>query len=156
MRLAVTVLALLLIYSAATVAQTTQTDEQQIRALIAKYDAGQSQGMGTKDRIFWSGALKRPTVGSEKGEEVPSDRRLSERVPGSQRNKTTVVRIEVAKSGDLTYEFSNSEVSFDLKSSKRESLQNSTLRVWKKEAGEWKIAAQFSRPHYQEPAAPTK
>jgi ketosteroid isomerase-like protein len=57
----------------------------------------------------------------------------------------------VAKSGDLAYEFSSAEVSSDLKNGKKESFTNSLLRVWKKEAGQWKIAAQFSRPHYQEP-----
>jgi hypothetical protein len=46
--------------------------------------------------------------------------------------------IVVAKSGDLAYEFSNSELSVN-------------PRVWRKEAGQWKIAAQFAGPHYQEP-----
>jgi ketosteroid isomerase-like protein len=69
------------------------------------------------------------------------------RLPGSQKNKTTVRRIEIAKSGDLAYEFSDSELSFDLKDGKRESFPTSALRVWKKEGGEWKVAAQFSRPH---------
>ena len=66
-------------------AQTTQTDEQQIRALIAKYDAGQTQGMAAKDRIFWSGAIKRPVIGAQQGEEVPDDTRASDRRPGTQR-----------------------------------------------------------------------
>jgi len=58
----------------------------------------------------------------------------------------------VAKSGDLAYEFSNSELSFDLKNGTREILPTSILRVWRKEGGEWKIAAWFSRPHHQEPS----
>ena len=82
---------------------------------------------------------------------VPGDGQVSARVPDSQGAKTTVVRIEVAKSGDLAYEFSNSQVSFDLKDGKKQSFPNSVLRVWKKEADQWKIAAQFARPHYQEP-----
>ena len=72
---------------------------------------------------------------------------MSNRVAGSQHSKTTVVRVEVSKSGDLAYEFSNSEVSFDLKDGNKESFPNSLLRVWRKEAGQWKIAAQFARPH---------
>ena len=34
-------------------------------ALIAKYDAQQTAGMFTNDRIVWTGAMKRPAVGSE-------------------------------------------------------------------------------------------
>jgi hypothetical protein len=135
-------------------AQTATSDERQIRSLIAKYDSGQREGMGTKDRIFWSGAIKRPVIGSQQGEEVPSDRGLAARVPGSQRNNTTPLRIEIANSGDLAYEFSNSELSFELKDGKKERFPTSVLRVWKKEAGEWKIAAMFARPHYQDQAAP--
>jgi hypothetical protein len=36
-------------------AQPPPTDEQQIRALITKYDTGQTEGLWTKDRVFWSG-----------------------------------------------------------------------------------------------------
>jgi ketosteroid isomerase-like protein len=126
--------------------QALTADEKQIRSLIAAADAGKPLP-AAKDRIFWSGAIRTPVVGSQQAEEVPSDRRLSLRVPGSQKSKTTVCRIEIAKSGDLAYEFSDSELSFDLKDGKRESLPTSALRVWKKEGGEWKVAAQFSRPH---------
>ena len=154
MRMTVVTIGLAVALSVVIRAQTAPSDEQQIRDLIAKYDARQTEEMFTKDRIFWSGATKRPAIGSEHGEEVPSDRRLSLRVPGSQRAKTTPVRIEVAKSGDMAYEFSNSQLSFELKDGKKESLLTSTLRVWKKEAGQWKMAAQFSRPHYPEPTAP--
>jgi hypothetical protein len=132
-------------------AQTAQTDEQQIRAVIAKWDAGR-RGLYTTDPVLWSGAYKRPTIGFLEREEIPTERPPSERVPGTQRYQTTPVRIEVAESGDMAYEFSNTELSFDLKSGKKESFPASFLRVWKKEAGQWKIAAQFSRPHYQEPA----
>jgi ketosteroid isomerase-like protein len=51
----------------------------------------------------------------------------------------------------LAYEFSNSTLSFDLKSGSKESFPTSLLRVWKKEDGQWKIAAMFARPHYQDP-----
>ena len=41
----------------------------------------------------------------------------------------------------------------------RRSIRNtqhpsSVLRVWKKDGGQWKIAAMFARPHYQEAAPP--
>ena len=52
------------------------------------------------------------------------------------------MRIEIAKSGDLAYEFSNSDVRFDLKSGQEEiTIPASVLRVWKKDGGQWKIAA---------------
>ena len=146
MKVTTVTMGLVIALAAITSTQTASTDDQQIRGLIAKYDTGQRTGMATKDVVFWSGAYKRPTVGSEQGEEVSLATDRCQTVSGSQRSKTTVVRIEIAKSGDLAYEFSNSEVSFNLKNGKKESFPNSLLRVWRKEAGQWKIAAQFARP----------
>jgi hypothetical protein len=134
-------------------AQAPSSDERQIRDLIERYAKGESIPR-TADVVLWSGAYKRPTVGSERGEEIPSDRQPSARVPASQRNTTMPVRIEIAKSGDLAYEYSNSTLSFDLKNGGKESFPTSILRVWKKEGGQWKMAAMFARPHYQEPASP--
>jgi ketosteroid isomerase-like protein len=147
----VTGLTLGLVLAITLVANAQTNDEQQIRALIAKMDAGQTQGIGTKDRIFWSAAYKRPFVSPEQGEEVPSDRRISERKPGSQRNQTSPIRIEIAKSGELAYEVSNHILSFEMKDGRKVSLPASVMRVWRKEAGEWKVAAQFSHNHYQDP-----
>ena len=96
MRLLTLALTLLFVHAAVATAQTTQTVEQQIRALIAKYDAGQTQGMFSADRIVWTGAMKRPATGSEPHEQVPGERQISNRVPGSQRSKTTGVRVEDA------------------------------------------------------------
>jgi len=36
-----------------------------------------------------------------------------------------------------------------MKDGRNVTFANSALRVWKKEAGKWKVAAQFSRPHNQ-------
>ena len=127
-------------------------DETKIRELIDAYDRGGTLSR-TDDLVFWSGAIKRPVIGSEPSEEIPTDRQPSLRVPGSQRNRTTPVRIEVAKSSDMAYEYSNSVLTFDLKSGRKEELQTSVLRVWKKDKGEWKAVAMFARPHYQEATA---
>ena len=144
-------------------AQSPSADERAIRDLIARYDKGEPVAR-TDDVIIWSGDFKRPTVGSPEREALPANQRPSaarvpgspsERVPGSRRRVTTPVRIEIAKSGDLAYEFSNSELNFDLKNGEREAaLPASVLRVWKKDGGQWKIAAMFARPHYQEAAPP--
>jgi hypothetical protein len=142
-------------------AQPPSADERAIRELIARYDNGDRVAR-TDDVIVWSGDFKRPTVGSEERDPLAADLRPSsarvqgapsERVPKSRRRVTTPVRIEVAKSGDLAYEFSNSELQFDLENGDREmALPASVLRVWKKDGGQWKLAAMFARPHDQRAA----
>jgi hypothetical protein len=136
-------------------AQSPSADERAIRDLIARYDAGDRRSHAA-DIIFWTGDFKRPTIGSQQGDPIPPEARPSspqetERIPGSRRRVTTPIRIEIAKSGDLAYEFSDSELNVDLKSGEREPANPaSVLRVWKKEAGQWKIAAMFARPHFQD------
>ena len=50
---------------------------------------------------------------------------------------------------------SHSELRFDLKHGDREAaIPSSVLRVWKNDGGQWKIAAMFARPHYQETTPP--
>jgi len=144
-------------------AQSPSADERAIRDLIARYDRGESVALA-RDMIYWTGPFKRPTVGSQEREPLPADLQPSsarapdspsERVSGSRRRVTTPVRIEIAKSGDLAYEFSNSEIRFDLKNGEQEAATpSSVLRVWKKDGGQWTIAAMFARPHYQEAAPP--
>ena len=115
----------MLVAAAAATASFAQTstvnlkaEEAAIRALIAN----PQQIKYTEDRIFWSGAYKRPIVGAAKGESF-SDEALGQR--RNPVNHTDVQRIEVAASGDMAYEFSS---------------------VWKKVAGEWKVAVMFVRP----------
>jgi len=154
MRVASVTGCLVLALAAIVSAQTTQTDEQQIRALIAKIDSAETTegGLATKDRIFWSGAYKRPAIAPERGEEIPGVGQVSDRKEGSQRTKTTPVRIEIAKSGDLAYEFSNNVLTFEMKSGEKRTVPNSVLRVWRKEAGQWRVAAHLSNRHWEAPA----
>jgi hypothetical protein len=142
-------------------AQAQSADERAIREQIARYDRGESVPL-TDDTIYWTGPFKRPTVGAQVRDPLPPDQQPtsarppgapSERVPGSRRRITTPVRIEIAASADLAYEFSTSEVVFDLKNGEREAVTPaSVLRVWKKDGGRWRIAALFARPHYQDSA----
>jgi ketosteroid isomerase-like protein len=136
-------------------AQSTSEDEKQIRDIIARYGKGE-QLPATADRIFWTSPYRRPVVGKEKPEEIPGDMQPSARVEGSFRSTIKPIRIEVAKSGDLAYEFSTAENTFDLKSGKQVAFTNSVLRVWRKEDGEWKVAAMFARPHAEEKKEPAK
>jgi len=150
-RIAVPILLIALLVSPAA-AQSQGADEKAIREQIAKIEKGES-GMATSDVIFWSGAYVRPTVGSEKGVPVEGDLSLDNRAPGSQKTKVTPVRIEVAKSGDLAYEYSDGELSYTLKSGQSVTTKTSILRVWRKENGVWKVAAQFARPHADQAGA---
>jgi len=136
--------------STSAIAQSQSADESAIRAQISRVDKGES-GLSTADRIFWTGAIVRPTVGAEASVAVEGDLGIANRVAGSNVTKTTPVRIEVAKSGDMAYEFSNGELSYKLKSGQTVNTKTSTLRVWRKEGGQWKVAASFTRPHADQP-----
>jgi ketosteroid isomerase-like protein len=127
-------------------------DEAAIRQLITESDEGKPLPF-TRDRVFWPGPYKKPIVGKEQPEEIPSPIAPSLRKPNSFKSRTAVIRIEVAKSGDLASEFSNAEASFEMPDGKPVSFSASTLRVWRKEEGTWKVAAWFTRPHFTEPAA---
>ena len=146
--------------SVAAQSSSSSADERAIRDLIARYDKGERISR-SDDSVLWAGDSRRPTLGSQPREPLPADEQPSvqvggapARTPNSRRRITTPVRIEVATSGELAYEFSDSELTFDLENGAREAILSSVLRVWKKDAGQWKIAAMFARPHYREAATP--
>ena len=128
-------------------AQSPGGDEAAIRAAIAEL---QRTDLRTADSLFFSGAYVRPFVRGE-NEETLLTTRARMVVRGSTRNDLQVRRIEVASSGDLAYEFSDGTVSRRMKQSdgteQPATFQNSTLRVWKKVNGQWRVAAHFSAPH---------
>ena len=127
-------------------AQDLKAEEAAIRALIRSSENGKPLPQ-VQDRVFWSGAYKTPVMGDERAVEVSRDRAPSNRVPGTTRNRPTVRKLEIAASGDMAWEFSTSELSFDLKDGTKVTLPTSTLRVWRKEQGAWKVAAVFNHPH---------
>ena len=133
-------------------AQSQSAEEKRIREVIQRTDTGGQPLSFTADRVFWAGPYKKPAVGVETPEPIGGEADLG-RVAGSQKVKTDVVRIEVAKSGDLAYEFSNFAMSYKMKEGKEEAFTGSVLRVWKKDGGEWKVTAMFARPHWQPEAA---
>jgi ketosteroid isomerase-like protein len=47
----------------------------------------------------------------------------------------------------MAWEYSTSRISFQLQSGVKEEFTASSLRVWRKDAGQWKVSAQFIRPH---------
>lgn len=150
MRRSITVVVTVLATAGLT-AQDRSLDERAIREIISSIDSGQQRAstVSTKDSIFWSGAYQRPVVGDETP--VPVDDTAA-RVPSSQRSaKRTIRRIEISSAGDMAYEFSDVQLSWDMKTpngvSRSETYDASNLRVWKKVDGKWLVAANASFPH---------
>jgi ketosteroid isomerase-like protein len=117
-----------------------KAEESAIRALIDKGAATR-----TEDTIGWSGAVKRPTVGSQRADPFP-EANLDKRK--NQKSTYKVERLEVAASGDMAWEFSYGKLEYDLDESpaRHVSFENARLSVWKKVNGQWKVAASFQRP----------
>lgn len=134
-------------------AQTTAsnpaaTDEQTIRSLVQQSNEGKGPLKQADDRIFVSGPYKRPFI----GQGTPESQRTSDSIRTARSNvvnKQTILRLEVAKSGDLAYEYGEGILEFDEKDNKHFKGNLSYLRVWKKVAGEWVVAAMFARPNRQ-------
>jgi len=139
-------IALALCLTSPSSAQDVRADEAAIRVLIADLSAGKRVPQ-TPDHVFWSGAFTRPSVGNERAPEKSGSDSPSHRVPGSGRTKVTPVRIEVSHSGDMAWEFSNAVISYQLKDGSKVQFDASQLRVWRKVAGQWMIAAHFSQSH---------
>jgi len=118
-----------------------KAEEASLKALIAK----EPRPSWTDDRIAWSGAEKRPSVGSQRGEPFP-EAQLEKRK--NSKATRTIQRLEVAASGDLAWEFSYGTLEYDLDVTppRRVKFEQGILRVWKKVDGQWKIAASFTRP----------
>src|ERR1700722_20695924 len=97
------------------------------------------------DRVIWTGSAKRPMVGDEK-EELRSTSSVPNRVPGHTTIKTEPIRIVIADSHDLAYEYGKVTTEFDLKSGEHVKLEAGMLRVWQKQDGNWKEAAALLDP----------
>lgn len=89
---------------------------------------------------MWTGASSKPlTSATDKPDLVAPNRR-------NDVFKTTVQRIEVSQSADMAYEYSTFSVSYDDDRGHTQA-SGAFLRVWKKDGGMWKIAAQIQRPY---------
>jgi ketosteroid isomerase-like protein len=130
-------------------AADTQSDEAAIRALIARRDAGERIPTMT-DRVLWLASFQKPVVGDERPVLRTHERGIENRVSDTTKNTTTVRRLVIADSGDLAYEYSDGMLTFDLKDGTHVTSPNSTLRVWQKQDGQWKMAATFTITHYRD------
>jgi ketosteroid isomerase-like protein len=134
-------------------AGVTQAGRVDIRAEEAAIRAAAKDAAANRapDAIFWSGAYARPIIG--KAGEATAKPRSGERFD-QRRNvqrSENIVRLEVAASGDMAYDFTNFTLSYDLADTKEHaSFQGSALRVWKKLDGQWRAVAWFARPYDDE------
>jgi hypothetical protein len=128
-------------------AGSNATEEAAIRKIIAAENEGHPVPH-TADQIFWSGPYQRPVIWPEKP--TPASTAIAPieaRVPGGSRGTKVPVRIVVADSRDLAYEYETTALNIRMKDGTTRNAESAALRVWQKEAGEWKIAAEFSAPH---------
>ena len=128
-------------------AQDLKSDEAAIRSIISRSNESGTALPAMPGHVFWSGAYKAPVMGAEKPVERGGPGAPSNRVPGSQKVTTTVNKLEIAKAGDMAWEYSTNRTSYEVKGSGKTEFSASSLRVWRKDGGEWKVAAQFIRPH---------
>jgi ketosteroid isomerase-like protein len=125
-------------------AGTNTAAEAAIRRIVAAENDGKAPPV-MADRILWSGPMQRPVIGNERP--VPA---ATAQIPLADRVSTKAalkpLRIIVAESGDLAYEYETGVITATLKDGSTKTVENAGLRVWQKDGGEWKLAAQFSAP----------
>ena len=69
-----------------------------------------------------------------------------------RKTPVTVLQLRVAASGDMAYEYSTFQTSWDRKDNGRHfALEGGLLRVWHKMDGKWLIAASFQHPYDDTP-----
>jgi len=131
-------------------AQNPSADEAAIREVIAEMNAGRPAPR-TTDTVFWSGAYVKPFVRGEQpqvrpGSSAGGDNRTNQQIA------VTVLQLRVAASGDMAYEYSTFQTSWDRKDNGRHfALEGGLLRVWYKIDGKWLIAASFQHPYANTP-----
>ena len=131
-------------------AQNPSADEEAIRDVIAEIIAGRPAPL-TTDTVFWSGAYVKPIVRGEQPQARPgSSAEGNNRI--NQKMGVTVLQLHVAASGDMAYEYSTFQASWDRKDNGRHfALEGGLLRVWRKMDGKWLIAASFQHPYDDTP-----
>jgi ketosteroid isomerase-like protein len=122
-------------------------EEAAIKKQIVAIDAKGNREHSLPDVIFWSGAFKRPVIGTEDGKskQEAGEGSIADRKPATQKLVTKPQRIVVADSQDLAYEYSIFTLEFDTKAGKHIKFDGAGLRVWQKQGGVWKQAAIFAR-----------
>lgn len=125
------------------VAQNRPCSEQSIK----KANTAHESSVLAKDMYFFSGALKKPVVGT-----AAADKAFAPIAASRQNEKHDPIkadRIVVAPSGDMAYEYGTAHMSFDSKKEGHVEFTAAYLRVWKKVDGRCKIAAEMFQPENQ-------
>src|SRR5918995_6558696 len=123
-----------------------QRDEQAIRELAERVslrspaDEQQVRQVYANDAVFVSGAYPRPRIGRDTSvqpvKEVQAEKRANQKLT------ETIRRLEVSKSGDMAWEFTDFRLSYEATSTgKRVEFPGSMLRVWQKIDERWRIVA---------------
>ncbi|HKP50091.1 MAG TPA: hypothetical protein VJU17_08770 [Gemmatimonadales bacterium] len=145
-------ISILMLASAGGLSAQQSQDERAVRQLIENFK--QSSKTTTDDVIFVSGAFPRPIIGRKaisasdtgmRNAQAETRKRINEKL------KTRVQRVEVSQAGDMAYGFALFDLEFDRPDSTGQKehvkFEGSQLTVWKKQGGEWRLAAAFMRPN---------
>ena len=102
--------------------------EEAIRDVIAEINAGRP-APSTTDTVFWSGAYVKPFVRGEQPQARPgSSAAGNNRI--NQKTAVEVLQLHVAASGDMAYEYSTFQASWDRKDNGRHfAVEGGLLRV---------------------------
>lgn len=123
------------------------TNEQAIRALVERQNRGEEVIKGTDEFVFASGVTAAyPVVGHQPSTEtleVPERAGLEQPAPVVYER---IVRLVVAQSGELAYEYGDCAFGLAAPEPKAQSFDGSYLRVWRKQNGHWLVDAAFARP----------
>ena len=141
------ILAMLIVCGSTGAAAQSKTDEQTLRDLISRADTDPNAIKRTDDAIMVSGAFPRPIVGREQWEAMRSNRDGMKKARLNEMQKTELVRLVIADSKDMAYDFGNFTIDYDTPDKQHVSFNGSYLRVWRKIKGEWKGEAFFARPN---------
>lgn len=128
---------------------TPSKDEIAIRELVAKQNEAGTKNilLRTDNRIFVSGAYRLPIINGQLSEADKAQREHmnTERLNATQTAR--IQRIEVAKSGDMAYEFGYGDLAWDTPQKKHVSFEASYIRIWRKVDNQWKEEVFFARPN---------
>ena len=120
--------------------------EAAIRKIVAAENQGQPAPQ-MANRIFRSDAYKEPAVNGRRA--VPATTTIGSPPEAGvfQKIVRTPVRIVVADSGDLAYEYEAAVLTITLTDGTSRTNDVSLIRVWQKDHGEWKLAVDFAAPY---------
>ena len=145
-KLILSISSFMLLLFASAQSSSANTDEQTIRNLIAQENEGKNVIQSTDSIVFVAGPFPRPLVGKMNPERQAISDSIS-KVRSNSTYKREVVRLVVAKSGDIAYEFGNGVINYVNPQKEPVVVNNSYVRTWKKVNGQWMVDIAFYRPN---------